>query len=262
MRKPVVYDDDVWAVEVRRLQHQVRLLNVAMHHRVLVQESEPFETLLEDEPPPLLGHLYIVLCSPLRELLKVTPEVRFGDQVIRLFVLEKLEGFRNPFIRQVVHGVELFLELIWPMQVQLPFGDALYTTLLARAIPRELQNTKSAVAQLNILGDLVPSIHQGFVRDGRLEHVWPKPLQVPSKMVFGKSVTIRLLEQPVAAEVKASILVAKVAEGVFGHVYSASQVGSEGTESRQVQPALSGRGFIEALFSDFFEREVGPRKLD
>jgi hypothetical protein len=51
-----VNENNLWSYEVLSLDHQISLLDVAMHHGMLVHERQRLEALPEQTPPPVWCH--------------------------------------------------------------------------------------------------------------------------------------------------------------------------------------------------------------
>mmetsp|Transcript_46715 Transcript_46715/g.130058 ORF Transcript_46715/g.130058 Transcript_46715/m.130058 type:complete len:268 (-) Transcript_46715:770-1573(-) len=87
--------------------HDVRLLDVAMHHGVVVQIIQARQALLEDATPPFFAHVNVVVEGGLPQLRQISPVVGFVHEVEIRAVLEDLVSLRDVLVVQVLHQPEL-----------------------------------------------------------------------------------------------------------------------------------------------------------
>mmetsp|Transcript_8247 Transcript_8247/g.18464 ORF Transcript_8247/g.18464 Transcript_8247/m.18464 type:complete len:220 (+) Transcript_8247:726-1385(+) len=83
--------------------HDVLLLDVAMHDCLRMEVLQSVQTLLEDYPPPVLTHRQALIMCSFAQLGQITSKVGFVDQVEEFAVLEDLEGFSHIQMAEILH---------------------------------------------------------------------------------------------------------------------------------------------------------------
>mmetsp|Transcript_44277 Transcript_44277/g.117401 ORF Transcript_44277/g.117401 Transcript_44277/m.117401 type:complete len:267 (+) Transcript_44277:417-1217(+) len=138
LRHTEINDNHLWLKVVWFLDHQVRFLDVAMHHGLSVHELQTFETLLEEAFVVVFRHLNALSGGSFLQCREVTTQIRLSDHVDKLVVLEKFRDLRNLLTSQELHRLELFNEILDARRTHLIPPHTLHAELSFRGIDHEL----------------------------------------------------------------------------------------------------------------------------
>mmetsp|Transcript_80644 Transcript_80644/g.168151 ORF Transcript_80644/g.168151 Transcript_80644/m.168151 type:complete len:495 (-) Transcript_80644:923-2407(-) len=111
LRQAQVDNHYLWVVVVRCPQHEIRFLEITMHHGLFMHENDALEALSEDSSPPGLVHHDTCIVRTGLQCLEVTTMVCFADHVVELIVLEDLECLRYSVASAKLHGLEFLFQL-------------------------------------------------------------------------------------------------------------------------------------------------------
>mmetsp|Transcript_5277 Transcript_5277/g.16996 ORF Transcript_5277/g.16996 Transcript_5277/m.16996 type:complete len:464 (-) Transcript_5277:416-1807(-) len=244
-RDAKVDQDDLGAEEVACLQHDVRLLDVAMHHGLLMHEGEALEALPQDAPEPRLGHRHALGSSTRLEGHEVTPMVGLAHHVVELGVLEELEDVRNPLAAQLLQRLELLLQLLEARRAHLRLLQALDAHLLAKLVRGQLDYALATSPQLlrHYVASLLWSLH-GHVNMGVVES---ELFAVLPEVEFDQLVSLVDLQHSVAVKVKADVSAAELAESVLWYPQGLREDGPELLEAREADALRAAVDLLEAL---------------
>mmetsp|Transcript_38766 Transcript_38766/g.91015 ORF Transcript_38766/g.91015 Transcript_38766/m.91015 type:complete len:209 (-) Transcript_38766:665-1291(-) len=183
--------------------HDIRLLEVAVHDPMIVDVNHSFQDLSEDLPQPLVRRLHVVLRCLVHQVREVATEIGLGYQV---HVLRVLKDVQHPGDGRMVQASENVHFLLQVVESQLcaglreEFDDSLWTApgLLFGEVHGALSSSTQLLQELELFLQVLP--WQLSHSHGAGRH---HPITSPSKHELHKLEGFQLIKLTIATEVKA-----------------------------------------------------------
>mmetsp|Transcript_8293 Transcript_8293/g.20964 ORF Transcript_8293/g.20964 Transcript_8293/m.20964 type:complete len:391 (-) Transcript_8293:280-1452(-) len=148
-------------VRVTTENHDVGLLDVAVHDGSVVQERQAFQALSEEPPPPVLCQVHSLARRVLQKVREVASEAGLVHEVVVAGVLEHLERFRDVLAVQAFHQAVFGNDLVQSSCILARLLVHLHAVLRCAPSALGAQVRDALTATPKLVDHLIPGLRHG-----------------------------------------------------------------------------------------------------